>query len=446
MRLLLLLSIGCASTPPPLPSGTVPVQWELVETSSLAATSTLAWWRSFDDPVLDRLIERASRHNLDIKIADARIREARALRGGAGAELWPELNATTAASVGESTREDRVVQDYQVGLAVGWEADLFGRLGNEARAAVADEKSAEADRAAVELLLLAEVAQAYVEYRLRRVQLSLSLETAEAQEGTVRITQARFEQGIASRFDLERALAALALTRARIPEAEELASAARHRLSLLLAESSDAVTQELALDRPLPDTDPLRIMQRPADVVAHRPDVRAAEWRLQAAVARHDSALALRYPRLTLSGIIGVGNERIGDLFHPMSLIWSLGAGLLAPIFDFGRIRAQIHVADARQEQAYFEYERTVRTAIQEAQTAIIFYAQGVAKQKQLAQALTSAESAARFARVQYQEGTLSLLEVLDAERSLNEAELSWSQATADVSLRLIAIHRALGG
>ncbi len=439
---------ACAgSAPRGLPRDAVPTAWETTRTSSLAVTSTgAAWWEAFGDPVLDRLIARAEVRNLDLRIADARLQEARALRSGATAELWPEVDGSAAVSVSRSKRPDAKPRDFQLGLNVSWVPDLFGRVRSEARASEADERSLRADREAVQLLLTAEVAETYVEYRLRRVQHALSLRTAEAQEATLRITRARFGQGIASRFDVERAVAALAITRSRIPEADTLAAAARHRLALLLAEPSDVVTQALDGDRPLPDSDPKRILQSPAQVVARRPDVRAAEWRFLAALARKDGAEALRYPTLDLAGLIGLESPDLTELFNPASLIWSIGAGLLAPLLDFGRIRAKIDVADARQQQAYLEYERTVRTALEEAQTAIISYAQGVLRQGELWTAVVSARKAAQLARRQYREGTLSLLEVLDAERSLNDAELSWSQASADVSVRLITIHRTMGG
>lgn len=444
---LLLAGGACAaSTPRPLPEGVTPEAWEAsTSTSALRAMSAdAAWWRSFDDPVLSDMVSTATEKNLDLKIADARIRAARASRDAEGADLWPQLNGSAGASYGRTQGTWR--SGFNLGVDASWEADLFGRIRADERAAASDVLAAEADRAGVQLILGTEVAESYIEYRLRRVQWALALKTSEAQERTVRITRARFEQGTASGFDVERALSALALTRSRIPEAEEAAFAARQRLAVLLAASPEQIARALLEDRPLPDSDPIRVLRTPKEVIARRPDVRAAEWRFHAALARRDSAERLRYPRLTLGGSVGLNSEDIGELFDPVSVVASVAAGLFAPLLDFGRIRAQIDFADARQEEAYLTYEQSVRLALEEAQTAIVFYAQGVLKQRELENARVSAQRAADFARLQYREGTVSLLEVLDAERSLNEAELSWSQATADVSLRLIAIHRTLGG
>ena len=157
------------------------------------------------------------------------------------------------------------------------------------------------------------------------------------------------------------------------------------------------------------------------------------------------AAEALRYPQITLSGLLGVQSDRIGELFNPGTRIWSAGASLLQPLFDFGRIRANIDAADARQEQAYLSYELTVRTALQEAQTAIILYTQGVIRQKELSNAVEAARKASDLAHRQYQEGTLGLLEVLDAERTLYDAETDWTQATADVAMRLVGVYQTMG-
>lgn len=445
--LFLLVFAACANnTPKPLPEGITPTGWEDRSLDKQASSSTVsAWWMSFDDPVLSDMITRAQEKNLDLRIAAARIREARAGRDGANAELWPELTASANASASKTLRGGRQ-NNFGLGADLAWEADVFGRLRSEERAAAAELAAVELDRSAVQLFLVSDVAETYVEYRLRRVQYTLAMKNAEAQETTVRIARSRYEQGISSRFDVERALATLALTRSRIPEAHEAAVAARHRLAVLLAESPENLYHVLLADRPLPNSDPAEVLNTPAEILERRPDVRASEWRYLSTLASLDAAERLRYPRLNLAGMIGLDNDKIGDLFNPASVVWNLGAGLFAPIFDFGRIRAQIELADARQERAYLEYESAVRTALEEAQTAIVYYAQGLLKQRELETARTSAQRAAEFARLQYREGTVSLLEVLDAERSLNEAELSWSQATADVSLRMIRIHRTLGG
>jgi outer membrane protein TolC len=178
--------------------------------------------------------------------------------------------------------------------------------------------------------------------------------------------------------------------------------------------------------------------------VTQRPDVRAAERRLVAAAARLDAAAALRWPRLTLAGLVGLGADDVSSVGSG-PLLWNIGANLLAPIFDFGRIRSQIDAADARQEQAYLSYERAARNALSEVQTAIVLYVRGLTQQRELTQAMESSRRAADIARRQYAEGTLSLLEVLDADRTVYQNELLWARAVAAVASRAIRVHQTMG-
>ncbi len=443
---------SCGATPRPLPTAELQQSWQgAPDGAKIVEVAPKAWWLDFDDPVLAKLIDMAQTRNLDLRLAESRVMEARALRKGARAELFPELTGAagaerarqhlTAANAGQT----RTSNTFGLSLGAAWEADLFGRLRSEARAANADLLASESDRDAVRLTLLAEVARTYMEFRLYQAQAVLAEKNADAQAGTVRITRARFNQGMGSRLDLERTVAQLAQTRATVPQAREQAESARYRLVLLLATRPEDLAALVPEQGAMPDANALVVLAAPTQVIALRPDVRAAERRLLAAAERVKAAEALRYPQITLSGLLGVESDRIGELFNPGTRIWSAGASLLQPLFDFGRIRANIDAADARQEQAYLSYELTVRTALQEAQTAIILYTQGVIRQKELGNAVEAARKAADLAHRQYQEGTLGLLEVLDSERTLYDAETDWTSATADVSMRLVSVYQTMG-
>lgn len=441
---------GCASglvREPPVADWQRDWSGELLAAATDATDGNSRWWRVFADPVLDELIARADARNLELRVAEASVRAARAQRDGATASLFPQFDVQAEFSrvrYGEGGRGF----DNSAGLATAasWEADLFGRLRHERRATAAELQASEADRDAVRLTLLAEVARSYIELRLYRTQQNLTEKTAQAQEATLRITRVRYREGMSSRLDLERASALLAMTRAQIPQARELAESALHRLVLLTASTPAVVAALLppAQTTSLPDSDAQAVLLTPMQVVAQRPDVRAADRRLLAAAASRRAAQSLRYPQLNLSALIGLESDQVGELLDG-TRTWSVGAGLLAPLFDFGRIRAAIDVADARQEQAYLRYELSVRTALQEAQTALVLYTEGKRRQQELARAATAARNAATLARRQYGEGVLSMFEVLDAERSLFDAELSWSQATAEVSLRLVSLYQTMG-
>jgi NodT family efflux transporter outer membrane factor (OMF) lipoprotein len=459
LRLFLLAGVAaaalaaCGTTQTrPLPTAELQQSWQgTPEGAQTGQVTPKAWWQDFRDPVLDKLIETAQARNLDLKLAESRVLEARALRKGARAELFPQITGAAQAErsrqrvTGANAAPTQTSNTFGLSLGASWEADLFGRLRSEARAANADLQASEADRDAMRLTLLAEVARTYMEFRLYQAQAVLAVKNADAQAGTVRITKARFDQGMGSRLDVERTSAQLAQTRATVPQAREQAETARHQLVLLLATTPEELARIIPDEGPLPDADALTVLAEPTQVIALRPDVHAAERRLLAATERVNAAEAMRYPQITLSGLLGVESDKVGELFNPGTRVWSAGAALLQPLLDFGRIRAGIDAADARQEQAYLSYELTVRTALQEAQTAIVLYTEGVIRQRELANAVSSARKAADLAHRQYQEGTLSLLEVLDAERTVYEAETDWTQATADVGMRLVNVYQTMG-
>ncbi|QRK12401.1 efflux transporter outer membrane subunit [Archangium violaceum] len=443
----LLVVTSCASsTAPTLRPSELQAEWEGAPSSAPSSPVDAAWWRSFGDPVLDELIAMAEQRNLDLRIADARIREARALREGSRAVLFPQLNGTAGISSGRTAMLNAERTAATVGVEASWEVDVFGRLRNEARAADAVWTATVAVRDGVRLALVAEVARAYLEYRLYRTQHTIAEANAKAAEETLRIARARFEQGVSSRLDVERTLTALGETRARVAQIVELAESSRHRLVLLLATTPAELGGVLPETGTLPSASAVGVLLAPTEVINQRPDVRAAEAQLLAAVARREAAEALRYPRITLASMLGLqSGTEVTAFLSGGSLLWSLGANLLAPLLDFGRIRATIDAADARQEQAYLSYELTARAGLQEVQTALILYTQGESRRSELAAATESARRAAGLARRQYAEGTLSLLEVLDAERTLYALELQAVQATADVSLRLVRLYQTMG-
>ncbi|ATB41922.1 hypothetical protein CYFUS_007398 [Cystobacter fuscus] len=444
---LLLTVTGCASsTAPSLRPSELQTEWEHAPAAARGASIDSAWWRSFGDPVLDELISLAERQNLDLRIADARIREARALRQGAQAALFPQLTGTAGLSRGQTVVLNTERTTATLGVEASWEVDIFGRLRKEARAADAVWTATQAERDGVRLTLAAEVSRAYLEYRLYRTQHTIAEANAKAAEETLRIARARFEQGLSSRLDVERALTTRGETRALVAQLAESADSSRHRIVLLLATTPEELGKVLSETGALPSASALGVLLTPTEVIGLRPDVRAAEAQLLAAIARREAAEALRYPRITLASMLGLqGGAETSTFLSGGSLLWSVGANLLAPLLDFGRIRATIDAADARQEQAYLSYELTARTGLQEVQTALILYTQGESRRNELATATESARKAAGLARRQYAEGTLSLLEVLDAERTLYNLELQVARATADVSLRLVGLYQTMG-
>jgi len=403
-----------------------------------------AWWTWFHDPVLDRLVAMADTDNLDLRLASARVREARALHAAAAASLFPQLTGSAGAAAERAVlgAPPTSSPSLTLGATASWEADVFGRLRHEASAQDALVHGSIAEAEGVRLSLVVEVVRSYVELRLAQSQRDIATRNAAAAAETLRIGRLRFEQGLGSRLDVERPTTALAETRAQVAVAVERAESARHRLALLLATTPASLAQALPAEGALPQMDPLAVLLTPTDVISRRPDVRAAGHAFVAASARREAAAALQWPRLTLAASVGVD----GNLAAlPWTAIANLSAGLLAPIFDFGRIRAGVDAADARQEQAALAYERVARVAVNDVQAAVVAYAQGLVRRDELSTAVAAARKAGEIAHRQYAEGTISLLEVLDAERAQRDTELAWSQAAAEVSLRAVRLYQAMG-
>lgn len=429
-------------------------EWEQVPsgvTQPGAQPSPTAWWQVFHDPVLDHLMALGLASNLDLQQAQARILQARAQRRATEAALWPDL---TASAGGERNKSPLLpsgtpLNSFTAALNASWNIDLFGQLRNQQRAATATLQAAQFDRDATKVTLAAQIATDYLQYRLFQLQYAIGTRSAESQAEVVRITRLRFEQGAASRLDLEQVVSQLALTRAAVPQAFEQADAARNALILLLASTPQAISTDLPIaigENPqLPNSDPLEVLLTPAQVIEQRPDIRAAEYRLVSAAASLEAALAQRYPQLTLGALFGSAATEVSQLMTPGSKAYNYGVTLTLPIFDFGRIRSSVDLADAQQLQAYLSYEQTVRSALQATQTAIVMYAQGVLRKQQMDTALESARTASRLARRQYQAGALALLNVLIAEQAEYNTELSWSDAAAAVSERLITLYQTMG-
>jgi NodT family efflux transporter outer membrane factor (OMF) lipoprotein len=409
----------------------------------------VAWWQVFHDPVLDQLMRIALAQNLDLKLAQARIAQARAQQHAATANLFPNYtlsgtdqrvhNPTLPGGFPETT--------LYAALEGSWNVDLFGQARDERRAAIAAADASQFDRDETEVTLLAEVATDYLQYRLFQLEYEISQTNAASQAETVRITELRFTQGAASRLDVEQLRSQLAITRAAVPAALEQAESARQALILLLASTPAALAQDLPEQVPpnpsLPSADPVTVLLTPAQVLAQRPDIRAAKLRVLSAGASLRAAEAQRFPQVSIAGAFG--REATDWTSFASQHAWSYSIGLTLPIFDFGRIRANIDQANAQQQQAYVSFEQTVRTALEATQTAIVLYTQGMLRAQQLQIALKSAQTAEQLARRQYQQGALALLNVLDAQRTAYATQLTWAEAAAAVSVRLVTLYETMG-
>lgn len=455
---------GCAVTPdyhPPTPD--VPARWsEAPESSVSAASVDSPWWTTFNDPVLNSLLERALRANLDIQFAETRVREARALRGAAAAGQWPSVDARASIAQERDSKNAPnpvLVQPggqveppgqsenlFQAGFDATWELDLFGGTRRSIEAAQANVESAVYDRDAVLLTLLAEVSRNYIELRGLQEQSRIGRESLAAQQDTLTLVRARYAAGMATDFDVARAEAQVQRTASQLPALDVSSRKAIHRLAVLLGQPPGALADELGLARPTPLPSAQPPLGLPSDLLRQRPDIRSAERRLAAASARLGAAKADLYPKFSLLGTVGLASVAAGDFFNGASALWSVGPSMTWPIFQGERILATIEVRDAQQQQALIAYRRAILNGIEDVENAIAAYRHEQAQRAALANAVESEQRAVDFARERYTSGLTDFRDVLGTQRSLFQMQSELAQRNTAVSLNLVALYKALGG
>jgi multidrug efflux system outer membrane protein len=466
--LLLTSLLGCAVGPDYLPPRTeVPSTWDAQEvvTRDLASKTNTnpatlaAWWRSFKDPTLSSLVETAIGANLDLLQAEARIRQSRAAQGVAGAGLWPTIDAQafhqrssgSSATVGSGgspsfTSASAIRDLFQVGLDASWELDIFGGTRRNLEAATADLQAAVEDRRDVLVTLLGDVGNNYLNLRGLQQQLAIARQNLEAQKKTARITHKRFEAGFISRLDVANADAQVNSTAAQIPVLESSARAAIYSLDVLLGQNPGLLEKTLARPLAIPTTPPEIPVGLPSDLVRRRPDIRRAEAQLHAATARIGVATADLFPRFFLTGNAGFSASDLSLLGTYDSKFWSFSPSVTWPVFAGGRIRWNIELQDARQQEALLNYQKTVLTALKEVETALVAYAKEQEHRKFLAQAVDNNRRAVDLSMQLYLAGKSDFLNVLISQRSLFINEDALAQSTSKLATNLIALYKALGG
>jgi NodT family efflux transporter outer membrane factor (OMF) lipoprotein len=416
------------------------------------------WWRVFNDPQLDALVERAVSANLDLRLAQARIREARAQAGIARSALFPSANASGEYSrqrlsehspdgaLARSAGQSLVQNFFNAGFDANWELDVFGGNRRALEAAKADLGATEESRRGVLITVIGDVGLNYLDLRGLQKQLAVARDNLRLQEDTLTLTKDRVHAGLANELDTTRAEAQAANTRSQIPLLEQDIQRSIHRLSILIGKEPSDLESQLAAPGPIPPATPGIPIGLPSDLLRRRPDIRQAERELSAANARIGVATADLFPRFFLTGAAGLESLSAGDFFSAGSRFWSLGPTMRWPIFTAGRIRQNIKVQDARQEQSLIRYEQAVLTSLEEVENALV----ACGKEQEHYQALVQSEAANRraveLADERYRSGLVDFLNVLDAQHSLLAAqdELARSERTTDQNL--VRLYKALGG
>lgn len=453
------LLTGCAVGPTYQPPELeLPASWPeaaVLETVDEAALGR--WWRRFEDPVLDTLVDRALADNLELRLQAARVEEARARLGLARAEQLPTVGAQAeasrqrqpAAAIGIEGLEIPPRNLFSVAGVLSYELDLWGRLAREREAAAARLEGNAHALEAVRLGVVADVVVGYFGLRAAQRQLDIAERTLAARLEGVRIERLRHEAGMVDELALRQAESQLATTRAELPARRDELRRRETALGLLLglspAELVAAITLggEPAAVTVLPERIPVEL---PSVLLARRPDLRAAEAELVAANAGIGVAMASRLPQLNLAGLAGFAATRPGDLFSGDSESWSVGASVAAPVFDFGRGRSRVDAATAVREQAELRYRATVAIAIAEVRDALAFFESSGARLEAVSAQVAALRRTEELADIRYREGYVSIVELLDAQRALLAAELAEAQANADRFAATATLFKALGG
>jgi outer membrane protein, multidrug efflux system len=428
------------------------------ETNSSTA-SVAAWWKNFNDAELNSVIERAIQSNLDLRIASARVREARAEYQVASADLWPTVGTSASYQRQRQTKNQPIIgafdlpanvpfenNIYQAGFDASWEVDVFGGTRRATEAARAEVAAVEFGRRDTVVTLLAEVARNYVEARSYQRRLAIAQQNIHAQEESLAVTEKRFTNGVVPELDVQQAATLVATTHAEIPTLEIGLQISIHRLGVLLGQPPEALMEELSTIAPIPTPPPEVPVALPSELLLRRPDVQKAERQLAAATAQIGVATADLFPKFSLTGMAGFQSVSASDWFSGASKFWSVGPTVQWRIFDAGRIRANIKVQDARQEQALANYEKTVLQSFEDVENALVGYTKEQLRLRSLEDAEKSSQASLRVANQLYANGLANFINVLDAERSMFQIQDQLVQSQRAVSMNLISLYKALGG
>jgi multidrug efflux system outer membrane protein len=433
------------------PAVETPQSWRFAEKEAKEPADT-AWWEQFNDPVLNNLIAVALRENKDLKIAAARVEEFRGRYAVARAPLFPQIGAGVSPGVERTTGRGQTplpagtpnpTELYQANFFASWEIDLWGKLRRVTEAARADLIGSEEGKRAVILSLITSVAGAYVNLRDLDRQLEITERTAKSREESHNIFILRFQAGYVSDLELSQARSEYERALATIPAIEKAIAQQEDALSLLLGRNPAAIGRGKAIDALEAPAVPAGL---PSDLLERRPDIRQAEQGLIAANAQIGAARAQFFPSISLTGLFGWESMRLSQLFTGPARMWNWAAPITQPIFTGGAISAEVKAAEAFREEALLQYQKAIQNAFRDMEDSLIDHRRTREQLDAQARQVEALRTYASTARLRYDNGYTSYIEVLDAERSLFDAELAQAQTKGGLLQALINIYKALGG
>ena len=443
--LYLLTQAGCMVGPDYKPQDpNAPAGWVGTKNTASPDAMLLKWWTEFNDPNLTSLVERAMKSNLDIRLAEEKIRQVRAISGATSAGFWPTANVTSSAT---RNRNSAGIKSnlFQVGFDAVWNLDIFGGIRRSIEAAMADVNASIEDRRDVMITLISEVANNYVQLRGFQQEIIIARNNLKVQQQSAGVVRKRYEGGFVSALDVANADAQVATTMAQIPLLETSAQQTIYNISVLLGQEPASLLEELSPPSSIPLTQPEIPVGLPSDLLRRRPDIRRAEAQIQSATAQIGVATADLFPKFSLTGSMTFNATNQQSLKWD-TRTWSFGPSASWQIFNAGQIGYNIEAQKSLREQAVITYRKTVLTAIQDVENALIAYTREQEHHKALIDSVTANRKAVEISTQLYVEGQTEFISVLDAQRSLYSSEDSLVQSSRTLSTDLIALYKALGG
>lgn len=424
----------------------VPSKWVADKAvSSDNATSLKEWWILFNDTLLTQLIQQAMQANTSINSAKAALLEARALRDVAAATLLPTIDSSASAQRSKSGH-DNATNHFTAGLDASWELDIFGANRSGLTATEATTQASAANLGDIQVSISAEIALDYITLRNSQARLDIANKNLANQLETLQITQWRMQAGLVSSLDAEQARTSVEQTRASIPPLQIAIAQMSHALAVLTAQSPAALLSQLMVKSPVPQPSTKLALSFPAETLRQRADVRAAEYRVNADLARLTQADAARLPNFTLGGSLGLSSLTLGSLTSGSSVVSSLLANVAMPLFDAGSRRAKVRAQESVLEQTRLTYKSTVLSALQEVEDALVALRGDIERVSRLELASEAANNASLMARQRYDSGLSDFQAVLETQRTLLNTQDSVASAIADVSSDHVRLYKALGG
>lgn len=435
----------------------VPVASEWIDASDPNVNSgpadIMAWWRTFNDPTLDSLIYTAYRQNLSLRVAGARILEARAMRGIVAGELFPQSQE----AFGSYTRTNSSLNspkaspnpyfgEWQTGVGLAWELDFWGRFRRALEAADANLDASIEHYDEVLVLLLSEVAQTYVDIRTTEQRLEYAKKNVETQQGSLNIAEVKYREGATTKLDVTQGQSNLSQTSAFIPRFETARRRSANQLCILLGIPPRSIDGILGGKQPIPSAPPTVAIGVPAELIRRRPDIRRAEREVAAQSAMIGVATSDLYPHFSINGTIFFDAAKFQDLFNAKSFAGSVGPSFNWNILNYGRLVNNIRVQDARFQQLVYQYQNTVLQANAEAENSLVGFLKAQQSVKYLTTSTNAANESLGLVRDQYNAGKTDFNRVLNVEQSLTQQQDQLAIAQGDVANNLVSLYKALGG